>query len=163
MINLHDVKNKCNYKDFSTPRNCCTDILIIWQKRFIIIKIMLCIDNNVLILIFLASCKTSIRSFSKHYSKWKMVSIKFRKTLKRWDCQKKIISQDNSQNNFLNFLTSEKHFHNLVISCNIPGISLEYFRNRNLWNVPWIFWKYYLVITEIYQKINICHYKIIHF
>ena len=146
MVNLHDVKNKCNYKDFSTPSNYCTDILIIWQKRFIIIKIMLCIDNNVvLILIFLASCQTSIRSFSKHYSKWKMVSIKFRKTFKRWDCLK--ISQDYPQNNFFNFLTSQKHFHNLhtnifkifwgypwnIFKTEIRGIFLEYSGNSTLW------------------------------
>ena len=30
------------------------------------------------------------------------------------------ISQDNPQNNFLNFLTSQKHFHNLIIFRGYP-------------------------------------------
>ena len=48
------------------------------------------------------------------------------------------ISQDNAQNNFLNFLTSQKHFHNLIIFRGYPltifeteirGMFLEYSGN----------------------------------
>ena len=46
---------------------------------------------------------------------------------------------------------------------NIPGLSLEYFWNRNLWNVLQIFWKHWFVISGICQKINICYRQIIHF
>ena len=56
-------------------------------------------------------------------------------------------SQDNPQNNFLNFLTSKIIFITLQYSGNILGI----------------FWKHYFVITGICRKINICYHQIIHF
>ena len=56
------------------------------------------------------------------------------------------ISQDNPQNNFLNFLTSQKHFHNLKIfrkypwndfETDIRGMFLEYSENIcDYWNLP---------------------------
>ena len=51
------------------------------------------------------------------------------------------ILQDNLQNNFFNFLTSQKHFHNLIIfrgypwdifEAEIRGMFLEYSGNRTL-------------------------------
>ena len=51
------------------------------------------------------------------------------------------ISQDNSQNNFLNFLTSQKNFHNLkifrgypwnIFETEIRGMFLEYSGNITL-------------------------------
>ena len=59
-----------------------------WRKRFIIIIILLCIET---------------------------VSIMFRKTFQEKRLPILKISQNNSQNNFLNFLTSKKYFHNLTI------------------------------------------------
>ena len=62
MVKLHD-KNKCNYKDFTLPAEHI-DILITWEKRFILIIIMLCIDNNVaLIVIFLPAVKHRYETF----------------------------------------------------------------------------------------------------
>ena len=51
-------------------------------------------------------------------------------------------SQDNPQNNFLNFLTSQKHFHNLIIFRGCPwnifetkirGMFLKYSGNITFW------------------------------
>ena len=65
-----------------------TETLNTWRKRFIIIIILLCIET---------------------------VSIMFRKTFQEKRLPILKISQNNSQNNFLNFLTSKKYFHNLTI------------------------------------------------
>ena len=78
-------------------------------KRFIMIITMLCFFE------IFASCQGSMRTFSKHYSKCKMVSIKFRKTF----------SQDKPPNNFLNFLTSKNIFITLQYSGDILGIFLK--------------------------------------
>ena len=71
-----------------------------------------------------------------------MVSIKFRKTFMRGDCLPILkMPQDNPQNNFLNFLTSQKHFQNLIIFRGCPwnifeteirGMLLEYSGNITL-------------------------------
>ena len=135
---------------------CCaelTDTLSTWRKRFITIIIMLCYFE------IFTSCQGSMWTFSKHYSKCKTVSVKFRKTLQERRLPILKFSQDNPQNNFLNFLTSK----NIFKLYNIPGISLKYFWNRHSSNVPRIFWKHYFVITGICRKINICYYQIIHF
>ena len=89
------------------------------------------------------SSLASIWTFLKHYSKWKTVSIKFRKHFKRGNCLPILkISQDNPQNNFLHFLTSWKHFYNLTIFRGYPWnifeteirwIFVEYFGNIALW------------------------------
>ena len=72
VVRLHDVKNTCNYKDFPLHGTHC-DTLTSRRKLFIISTIMLCIDNNVvLIWNFLTEnlkfeiCQALIRTFSKH-------------------------------------------------------------------------------------------------
>ena len=72
-----------------------------------------------------ASGQGSMRNFLKHYSKCKIVSIKFRKTLPERRLLVLKFSQDNPQNNFLNFLTSKNIF--ITTSKHIPRIFLEYF------------------------------------
>ena len=71
------------------------------------------------------SCQGSMRTFSKHYSKCKTVSIKFRKTLQERRLPILKFSQDNPQNNFLNFLTSKNIFITLQYSGDILGIFLK--------------------------------------
>ena len=105
------------------------------------------------------SCQRSMQTFSKHYSKCKTVSIKFRETLQERKLPILKFSQDNPQVNFLKFLTSK----NISITYNILGISLEYFWNIHVWHIPRIFLKHYFVITDTCKKVNICYYQIIHF
>ena len=104
-------------------------------------------------------CQRSKRTFSKHYSKCKTVSIKFRKTIQGRRLRLLKFPQDNPQNNFLNFLTSKNIFITLQYSGDILGIFLkqtfmECFSNiletlfRDYWNL---------------LKIDICYYQIIHF
>ena len=81
-----------------------TDTLNTGGKRFIMIIIMLCYFE------IFTSCQESMRAFSKHYSKCKTVSIKFRKTLQEGRLPILKFSQDNPQNKFLNFLTSKNIF-----------------------------------------------------
>ena len=71
------------------------------------------------------SCQGSMRTFSKHYSKCKTVSIKFRKTLQERRLPILNFSQDNPQINFLNSLTSKNIFITLKYSGDILGISLK--------------------------------------
>ena len=111
------------------------DTLNTWRKRFIMVIIMLCNFE------IFTGCQGSLRTFSKLYSKCNTVSIKFRKTLQKKRLPILKFSQDNPQNNFLNFLTWNRHW----------------------WNVPRILWKYYFVITRFCQKNNIFYYQIIHF
>ena len=67
-----------------------------------------------------------MRTFSKHYSKCKTVSIKFRKTLQERRLPILNFSQDNPQNKFfLDFLTSKNIFITLQYSGDIPGIFLK--------------------------------------
>ena len=154
---MHDVKNKCNYKDFPLPGNTPlprnsvfhsrTHWYINYQREKIYINY-----NHVVVLIFIF-CQLSSLNTKLFKTKWKMVSIKFRKTFKRWGCQ---------YQKFHKF----KHFFNKNIFVNlknIVGMSVEWIWNRHSWNVAWIFWKHYFVITEICQKVNICYYQIIHF
>ena len=93
------------------------------------------------------SCQGSVQTFSKHYSKCKTVSIKFRKTLQERRLPILKFSQDNPQNNFLNFLTSKNIFITLQYSGDILGIFLkqtfvEYSSNiletllRYCWKLP---------------------------
>ena len=102
-----------------------TDTLNTWWKRFIMIIIMLCYFE------IFTSCQESMRAFSKHYSKCKTVSIKFRKTLQERRLPILKFSQDKPQNIYLNFLASK----NIFITLQYSGISLQYFWNRHLWNV----------------------------
>ena len=92
------------------------------------------------------SCQGSTGTFSKHYSKCKMVSIKFRKTLQERKLPILKFSQDNPQINFLNFLTSKNIFITSQYSGDILGIFLkqifvEYSSNiletllRDYWNL----------------------------
>ena len=93
------------------------------------------------------SCQGSMGTFSKHYSKCKTVSIKFRKTLQERRLPILKFSQNNPQNNFLNFLTSKNIFITLQYSGDILGIFLkqtfvECSSNiletllRDYWNLP---------------------------
>ena len=118
-----------------------TDTLNTWRKRFSLIVIMLCSFE------IFTSCQGSMRTFSKHYSKCKTVSIKFRKTLQERRLPILKFSQDNPQNNFLNFLTSKNIFITLQYSGDILGIFLkqtfvECSSNiletllRDYWNLP---------------------------
>ena len=118
-----------------------TDTLNTCRKRFIMIIIMLCYFD------IFTSCQGSMRTFSKHYSKCKTVSIKFRKTLQERRLPILKFSQDNPQNSFLNFLTSKRIFITLQYSGDILGIFLkqtfvECSSNiletllRDYWNLP---------------------------
>ena len=64
-------------------------------------------------------------TFSKHHSKHKTVSIKFRKTFQERRLPIVKFSEDNPQNNFLNFLTSKTFFITLQYSGDILGIFLK--------------------------------------
>ena len=64
-------------------------------------------------------------TFSKHYSKFKMVSINFRKTLQERRLQISTFWQDNPQNHVLNFLTSKNIFITLQYSRDMLGIILK--------------------------------------
>ena len=68
-------------------------------------------------------CQGSMRIFSKHYSKCKTVSVKFRKTLQERRLLILTFSQGNQLNNFLNFLTSK----NVFINLQYPGGNLGIF------------------------------------
>ena len=92
-----------------------TDILNTWRKRVILIIIILWF-----FLIF-TNCEGSMRTFSKHYSKCKTVSIKFRKTLQERRLPRLTFLQDIPQNNFLKFLTSKNISITLQYSGNILG------------------------------------------
>ena len=70
-------------------------------------------------------CQGSMRTFSKHYSKCKTFSIKFRKTLQESRLPILKFSQDKLQNSFLNFLTSKNIFITLQYSVDILGIFLK--------------------------------------
>ena len=107
---MHDVKNTCTYKD----------LLLRWTHWYIkYLREKIYSDyNNV-------SCQGSMQTFSKHYSKCKTVSIKFRKTLQERRLPILKFSQDNPQNNFLNFLTSKNIFMPLQYSENILEIFLK--------------------------------------
>ena len=93
------------------------------------------------------SCQGSMRIFSKHYTKYKTVLIKFRKTLQERRLPILKLSYDNPQINFLNFLTAKNIFIILHYSEDILGIFLkqtfvEYSSNileillRDYWNLP---------------------------
>ena len=95
------------------------DALNTWQKRFIMIIITLCYFE------IFTSCQGSMRTFSKHYSKCKTVSIKFRKTFQERRPPTLKFLQANPQNNFSNFLTSKNIFITLQYSKDILGIFLK--------------------------------------
>ena len=71
------------------------------------------------------SCQGSMRIFSKHYSKCKTVSIKFRKTLQERRLTISSFSQDKPQNNFFNYLTSKTIFITLQYSGDILGVFVK--------------------------------------
>ena len=121
---------------------CCvelTDTLNTWPKRFIMTIVMLCYFE-----IFTHCQESMIPTFSKHYSKCKTVSIKFRKTLQEKRLPILNFSQDNPQNNFLKFVTSRNIFLTWQYSRDILGILLKLtcFSNileillRDYWNLP---------------------------
>ena len=64
-------------------------------------------------------------TFSKHDSKFKTVSINFRKTLQERRLQISTFWQDNPQNHVLNFLTSKNIFITLQCSRDMLGIFLK--------------------------------------
>ena len=67
-----------------------------------------------------------MESFSKHYSKWKTVSIKIRKTIQERRLPDNIKNfTDNPPYNFWNFLILWKHFYNLTIFRDILRIFLK--------------------------------------
>ena len=95
------------------------DTLNTWRKRFIMVIIMLCNFE------IFTGCQGSMRTFSKLYSKCNTVSMKFRKTLQKKRLPILKFSQDNPQNNFLNFLTSKNIFITLQYSGDTFGIVLK--------------------------------------
>ena len=118
-----------------------TNTLNTWQKKFIMIIIMLYYFE------IFTSYQGLMWTFSKHYSKCKTVSLKFRKTLQERSLPILKFSQDNQQNNFLNFLTSKNILMTLQYSRDILGVFLkqtfvEYPSNiletllRDYWNLP---------------------------
>ena len=130
-----------------------TDTLDTWRKRFIMNIIMLRYYE------IFTSCQGSMRTFSKHYFKCKSASIKFRKTLQERRLPILRFSQDNPQNNFLNFLTSKSIFITSQYSGDTLGIFLKQTFVKcsssiletlicNNWNLP--------------KKINVCCHQIIH-
>ena len=68
MSKRHAITKVCRCAELIDTLNTC------W-KRLIMVIIMLCYSEDV------TSYQGSMRTFSKHYSKCEMVSIKFRKTL----------------------------------------------------------------------------------
>ena len=96
-----------------------TDTLNTWQKKFIMIIIMLYYFE------IFTSYQGLMWTFSKHYSKCKTVSLKFRKTLQERRLPILKFSQDNQQNNFLNFLTSKNILITLQYSGDVLGIFLK--------------------------------------
>ena len=96
-----------------------TDTLNTWQKKFIMIIIMLYYFE------IFTSYQRLMWTFSKHYSKCKTVSLKFRKTLQERRLPILKFSQDNQQNNFLNFLTSKNILITLQYSGDVLGIFLK--------------------------------------
>ena len=93
------------------------------------------------------SCQGSMRTFSKHYSKYKTLLIKFRKILHERRLPTLKFSQNNPQNHFLNILASKNIFIILQYPGDIIGISLrltfvECFLNilktliRDYWDLP---------------------------
>ena len=128
-----------------------TDTLNTWRKRFLMIVIMLCYFE------IFTSGQGSMRTFSKHYSKYKTVSIKFRRTLQGRRLPILKLSQDNPQNNFLNFLTPKNTFlifrgyPRNIFEADICGMFLENSGNITSW------------LLEFAKKINIYYCQIIHF
>ena len=97
-----------------------TNTLNTWWKRFLMIIMMLCCFET------FTSSEGSMQNFSKHYSKCKTVSVKFRKTFQEKRLPILKFWQGKTHKHFLNFLTSK----NIFITLNIPGIYLKYFWNR---------------------------------
>ena len=96
-----------------------TDKINTWRKKYIMIITMLCYFE------IFNSCQESMQTFSKHYSKFKTVSIKFWKTLQERRLLILKFLQDKPQNNFLNFLTFINIFITLQNSGDILGIILK--------------------------------------
>ena len=96
-----------------------TNTLNTWRKRFIMIIIMLWYFE------IFTSCQGLMWTFSKHYSKCKTVSIKFRKTLHERRLPTLKFSQDNPRNNFLDFLNPKNVLITLQYSGDILGIFLK--------------------------------------
>ena len=100
---MHHVKNTCNYKDLPLRGTH-------WCIKYLTERIYNDYNNVVCYFEIFNSCQGSLRTFSKHYSKCKTVSIKFRKTLQVRKLPTSKFSQDNPQNNFFSFLTSKNIF-----------------------------------------------------
>ena len=96
-----------------------TDILNTWRKRFIMIIIMLRYFE------IFTRCQGSMRTFSKHYSKYTTLLLKFRKISHERGLPISKFSQNNPQNNFLNILASKNIFITLQYSGDIIGIFLR--------------------------------------
>ena len=136
---MHDVKNKCNYKDFPLPGNTPlprnsvfhsrTHWYINYQREKMYINY-----NHVVVLIF-TFCQLSSLNTKLFKTKWKMVSIKFRKTFKRWGCQYQKFHKFKQFFNKNIFVTLK-----ILWECqwnefetDIPGMLLEYSGNITLW------------------------------
>ena len=103
---------------------------------------------NVVLFWNFTSCQGSMRTFSKYYPKCKTVALRFRKTLQERRQPILKFSQDNPQNNFLNFLTSKYLFITLkysgdmlgmnIFETNICGMPLDNLETlfRDYWNLP---------------------------
>ena len=118
-----------------------TDTLNTWRKRFIMNIIMLCY------LEIFTRCQRSMRTFPKHYSECKSGFNSVQKNIDERRLPISKLLQDNSQNNFLNFLTSKSILITLQYSGDILGIFLKQIfveccpnilktLLRDYWNLP---------------------------
>ena len=148
---MHDVRNARSYKDLSLRGTH-------WYIKYLTEKIYNGYNTLWYFEIF-TSCQALMWTFSKYYPKCKTVSIKFRKTLQERRLAILKFSQDNPQNNFLNFLTSKSIFITSQYSRDTLGIFLKQTFVKcsssiletlicNNWNLP--------------KKINVCCHQIIH-
>ena len=137
---MHDVKNTCNYKDLPLRGTH-------WYIKYLTKKIYNDYNNVVLSWNFFSSCQGSMWTFSKHYSKFKTVSLKFRKTLQERRLPILKFWQDNPQNNFLNFFTSKNIFITLqifwgypwnILEIDIHGMFLKYSGNITSWLLEFV-------------------------
>ena len=80
------------------------------------------------------SFQGSMRTFSKHYSKSKTVSIKFQKALQEKRLPILKFSQDNPQKYFQNFTVFQGYSWNFF-ETDIRGMFLEYSGNITLWSL----------------------------
>ena len=112
MSKIHAITKICRCAELTDTLNTR------WKRFIMIIKMLRSFE-------IFTSCQGSMQNFSKHYSKCKTVSVKFRKTLEERRLPIIKFWQDNLQNNFLNILTSKNIFITLQYSGDVLGILLK--------------------------------------